>query len=308
MKIFHDISEFKSLNEPIGIALGTFDGVHTGHQAVIKTLVETCKAENCKSVVMTFKNHPRDLTATSSQVLKLVPIEEKEHQIKALGVDYLILLEFNDEIMSMSPETFVKEVLIDSLAVRYVAVGFDYRFGKGAEGDTNLLRKLAPDYGYELIEVEAVKLGGRKVSSTEIRELIKKGYVSDVIHLLGRAFAVKGEVIHGKQMGRKLGYPTANLKLNTQMTMIKPGVYVSQTYYDQKVYRSLTSVGFNPTFNQQELNIETYLFDFDGDLYGQILTVEFLDHIRAEEKFDSLEDLIHRIDQDVVYAMEFFKD
>jgi riboflavin kinase/FMN adenylyltransferase len=308
MKILYDLKELALTKEPIGIALGTFDGLHIGHQKVIGDMVVYCKKHGYKSVVYTFSNHPRELTRNGHKVQKLVSNEDKEKLIEATGADFLLMIPFDEAFMKTSPEQFVRQYLIDGMNVKAIAVGFDYRFGKGAEGDVDLLKALMPKYGYELIVIEPVSLNGHKISSSEIRDRIKHGDMAMARKMLGRPYSVTGPVIMGKQVGRKLGFPTANILPEVHMNLIKPGVYVSYTQVGDVLYPSLSNVGYNPTFEQTELNLESYLLDFDEDIYGEVIRIFFIEHIRDEAKFPSLEALIARMNEDLSFAKTHFFD
>ncbi len=307
MKIFYSINELAQNNEAIGIALGTFDGLHVGHQKVIGDLVHKCKANGWKSVVYTFSNHPRELTRNGHKVHRLVSNEDKIKLIASTGADYLLLIPFDETFMKTSPEEFVKRFLVDGMKVKAIAVGFDYRFGKGAEGDVDLLRHLAPKYGYELLVVAPVALENHKISSSEIRDRIKHGDMKAANLMLGRPYSVAGKVVKGKQVGRTLlGFPTANLEVAPYMGLIKPGVYASYTQVGDRIFESLSNVGYNPTFDQKELNLESYLLDFDEDIYGETIRIFFVAHMRGEMKFDSLADLIAQMQEDVRNAQVLY--
>lgn len=302
MKILYDLTELSSSKEPIGIALGTFDGLHIGHQEVIGRMVNHCREKGYKSVVYTFSNHPRELTRNGHKVQKLASNSDKVKLIEATGADYLLMVPFDETFMKTTPELFVKNFLIDGMNVKSLAVGFDYRFGKGAEGDVDLLKQLSSKYGYELMVIEPVALKGHKVSSSEIRDRIKHGDMVTARAMLGRPYSVVGPVIKGKQVGRKLGFPTANILPESHMSLIRPGVYVSYTEVGSVLYPSLSNVGYNPTFEQTELNLESFLLDFNEDIYGETIRIFFIDHIRDEKKFDSLDDLIAQMNEDLQLA------
>lgn len=306
MKILYDLNELSKTKEPIGIALGTFDGLHIGHQKVIGDLVKHCKANGYKSVVYTFSNHPRELTRNGHKVQKLVSNGDKEKLIEATGADYLLMIPFNEDFMHTSPEIFVKKYLIDGMNVKTIAVGFDYRFGKDAAGDVDLLKSLSSRYGYELMMISPVQIDGHKISSSEIRDRIKHGDMIAARKMLGRPYSVTGPVIKGKQVGRKLGFPTANILPEPHMSLIRPGVYVSYTQVGDVLYPSLSNVGYNPTFDQTELNFESFLLDFDEDIYDEVIRIFFIEHIRDEEKFGSLEALIAKMNTDLSYAKSHF--
>lgn len=308
MLIFDSIHEISELHKKVGIVLGTFDGLHAGHQALIKAHIESCKRLGVKSVVFTYSNHPREMTNPEQKALRLIPIEDKIRLIEALGIDYLVLIEFNETIMSTDAETFVAHYLINGMDVKLLSIGFDFRFGRGAKGDAHLLQELSKRYGYELMVLAPVEINGEKVSSSLIRKHLRHGNVRQVEQLLGRPYAVSGIIKKGKQLGRQLGYPTANFMISSQMTLIKPGVYVSETEYHGTRYHSLTNVGYNPTFNQHELSIETYILDFDKEIYGELLTVFLIDRLRDEAHFGSVKELVEVIHSDVERATKgYFK-
>lgn len=306
MKILYDLTELAKSKEPIGIALGTFDGLHIGHREVIGQLVAKCRANGFKSVVYTFSNHPRELTRNGHKVPKLASNNDKIKLIETTGADYLLMIPFDEAFMKTSPEVFVKNYLIDGMNVKALAVGFDYRFGKGAEGDVDLLRRLSPKYGYDLMVIPPVSINGHKISSSEIRDRIKHGDMHAARTMLGRPYSVVGPVIKGKQVGRKLGFPTANILPEAHMSLIRPGVYVSYTEVGNVLYPSLSNVGYNPTFDQTELNLESFILDFDEEIYGETIRIFFIDHIRDEEKFGSLEALIAKMNEDLLYAKTHF--
>jgi riboflavin kinase/FMN adenylyltransferase len=306
MLIFDSIHEIEELHREVGIVLGTFDGLHVAHQALIETHVKACRRLGVRSVVFTYSNHPREFTNPELKSLRLIPVEEKIQRIESLGVDYLVLIEFNETIMSTDAEAFVKDYLINGMDVRLLSVGFDFRFGRYAAGDTQLLAKLSKQFGYELIVLDPVEIDGEKVSSSLIRKHLRHGDVKAAQRLLGRPYAVSGVIKKGKQLGRQLGYPTANFMISSQMTLIKPGVYVSETDYQGRRYHSLTNVGYNPTFNQHELSIETYILDFNKEIYGEILTVYLVERLRDEAHFNSVQELVEVIDGDVEKAREIY--
>jgi riboflavin kinase/FMN adenylyltransferase len=308
MLIFDAIHEIADLHKEVGIVLGTFDGLHIGHQVLIKAHVDACKKLGVKSVVFTYSNHPRELTNPDSKSLRLIPVEDKIRLIEALDVDYLVLIEFNKAIMTTDAEDFVLHYLINGMEVKLLTVGFDFRFGKGAKGDSKLLERLSETYGYILKVLEPVEIDGEKISSSLIRKHLRHGDVKQVEKLLGRPYSVSGIIKKGKQLGRELGYPTANFMISSQMTLIKPGVYVSETEYNGKRYHSLTNVGYNPTFNQHELSIETYILDFNKEIYGEHLTVFLVDRLRDEAHFNSIKELIDVIRSDVDRATKTYFD
>ncbi len=299
MRIIRDIDELSTVADPTGIALGTFDGLHIGHQEVIRTMIGECHKHNLKSCVFTFANHPRELTSNHGAPPRILSLEDKITLLESWGVDYLVLLKFDKRLMSVEATDFVEKMLLEDLRMKYLVVGYDFRFGKGAKGNVGMLQEYSDTNGFSMHKVEPVEFEGEKISSSRIRERLMEGDIDAVTRLLGRHHWVSGEVIKGKQVGAKLGFPTANLNISSNMTLIKPGVYITKTWVQGDLFYSVTNVGFNPTFDQENFNVETHILEFDKDIYGEIITVEFHKRIRDELKMNSLEQLVEFIERDV---------
>jgi len=306
MEIIRDIHELSRVTESTGVALGTFDGLHIGHQEVIRTMILNCQRRNLKSCVFTFANHPRELTTPGGAPPRILSLDDKINLLESFGVDILVLLRFDEKLMGIPADEFVRDILIEGLNTRYLTVGFDFRFGQRAKGDVNLLRAYSEDGHYDVDIVSPVESEGEKISSSIIRGFLKEGQIEDVNAQLGRHHHVSGEVVKGKQLGNKIGFPTANLKISSNMTLIKPGVYVTKTIVRDTIYYSVSNVGYNPTFDQKLFNLETYILDFDKDIYGEIITVEFYTRIRDEIKMSSLEELVDYIKKDVGFTREYY--
>lgn len=306
MKIFNDISEIKNI-EPCVVALGNFDGVHLGHQVIIKKAVNDAKYENLKSGVFTFSNHPRNLTKKENVVKNILYMEEKMSLIESLGVDYVFNIAFDEEIMNMSPVDFIENLLLKNMNAREVMCGFNYRFGYRAEGDINLLIREGMKKEFGVHVAEPFKIDGRVVSSSLIREEISKGNMQECEKLLGRKYTVKGEVVIGNKIGRTIGFPTCNINIDKDMVSPANGVYITRCQYDGVYYPSITNVGQKPTIGEYERNIETHIFKFDKQLYGNHIKVEFIDKLREEMKFNSLEELKEQIDRDYKKAYEYHR-
>lgn len=307
MKTITNINNIYEITEPSAVALGTFDGMHIGHQHVIKKMVAHSKKEGLKSMVYTFSNHPKDLHPTDDTPKRLMTPSQKMAMIASLGVDYLIQVPFDDYQVNISAEDFIKKILVDQLLVKHVCIGFDFRFGKNASGNKDLLMEKSRIYDYSLEIVEPISVDNSVVSSTLIRQHLLNGQVMKANALLGRPYCVEGHVVDGKKMGRKLGFPTANLKTEYEMSVLKPGVYISEVDLNGTLYPSLTNVGFNPTFDQEHFTIETYIMDFDEDIYGQHLRVSFLSYMRPEIRFKNLDELIDQIHADLLLARKHFE-
>lgn len=306
MLIIDSIEGFHEIEGPIGLSMGTFDGLHIGHQQLIENLTTHCSAKGYRSVVYTYSNHPREYTL-GMKVPRIITLEDKISLFEDLGVDILVLLKFDELQRDMTPGHFLKELLFDPLDIRYLTVGFDFHFGKRAGGNVELLRDYTKDKDVVLDIVSPISRYDEKVSSTLIRNLLFEGKLQRVNELLGRRYSFTGEVVTGKKLGRLLGFPTANLKVNETMSLIKSGVYISMVKIGKTYYPSLTNIGFNPTFNQKELNVETYIMDFNENLYGRKIKVEFIKRLRNELKFSSKDALIGQMHRDVEEATAYFQ-
>lgn len=306
MIIVDSIEGFHEVEGSIGLSMGTFDGLHIGHQKLIENLTIYCKEEGYRSVVYTYSNHPREYTL-GTKVPRIITLEDKISLFDELGVDVLVLLKFDAVQRDMSPEHFMKELLFDPLDIRYLTVGFDFHFGKRAGGNVDMLKTYTQDKNVVLDIVSPIARYDEKVSSTRIRNLLFKGDIERVNELLGRLYSFTGEVVHGKHVGRLLGFPTANLQVDETMNLIKSGVYISKVKVGKVHYPAVTNIGFNPTFDQKELNVESYILDFNEDLYGRKIKVEFVKRLRDELKFESKDALIEQMHRDVESAHTFFQ-
>lgn len=285
------------------VALGNFDGIHIGHQYLLKSNIEKAKEENLKPSVLIFKNHTKTILKKDEnfKIDILTSFEEKIQLLKELGIEIVYVMDFNERIMKLSPELFVKNILLERLNAKLVTVGFDYRFGYKAQGDSNYLKELGKANGFVVNVIDPVYVEGEIVSSTIIRNLIINGYIEKANKLLGRNYCLIGTVIKGRSRGRKLGFPTANIRLNDRYVIPKTGVYKTFTYVDNSKFLSLTNIGYNPTFNEKNLKIETYILDFDEDIYDSIIKIEFMEFIRDDIKFNSVEELKNQMHKDVLY-------
>lgn len=283
------------------VTIGNFDGLHRGHQVLIKKATEYAKVNNLNSVVFTFKNHPVNYFRPNS-VKNIITNEEKVNILKSMGVDYIISIPFDEYMTKISGHDFVKEILLDTLGAKKVIVGHDFTFARNKEGNINLLHELSKKYNFLLEIVEPIKLDNIRISSTYIRNLISDGSVDKVYKYLGRNYQLSGEVIHSKKLGRTIGFPTANIRINENMIVPKVGIYVTKVYIDKYVYYGATNIGYNPTVNGNTLSIETNILEFDEDIYGKVITIEFLERIRDEKKFSGIEELKQQLQKDTNYV------
>lgn len=297
MIIFEDLNEIKGIEET-AVALGNFDGVHLGHQKLIKEAVACAKEKGLKSAVFTFSNHPRDLLPKAKKVKSILYKNEKADIIESLGVDYLFDVPFTRAVMTMDPVFFIDHILVNRLHMKAAFCGFNYRFGLAAAGNPEVLRNVGTDRGFSVFEMEPYKIKGNVVSSSLIRTLIASGQVEQCKTYMGRNYEIGGEVVVGNKLGRKLGFPTSNLVIDTNMVTPPNGVYVTFCDYNGIKYPSVTNVGNKPTIGHYNKNVETHIFDFDKELYGKKIIVEFLKKTRDEVKFDSVKDLSEQIVRD----------
>lgn len=304
MKYFDKLDDINGV-EPSVIALGNFDGVHLGHQKLIEKTVEIAREQGLKSAVFTFSNHPKNMLPKAPLVKNILYNWEKKEIIENLGVDYLYNIPFTREIMTMSPENFVKKLLKDKLNINVGICGFNFHFGYRGEGNPQCLRDYGKKYGFNVWEMEPFKIEGNIVSSSLIRTLIASGRVDRCKTYLGRNYEIGGEVVVGNKLGRKLGFPTSNLAIDDAMVTPPSGVYITLCNYDGKKYPSVTSVGTKPTIGDYKKNVETHIFDFDKELYGKHIIVEFLEKTRDEVRFDTMEELCEQILRDCKEAYQY---
>lgn len=303
---------FENLNEieipgKTAVALGNFDGVHLGHRKLISEMVDYGRENNLKTLVFTFSNHPRDLLPDATKKKNILHRNEKSGIIESLGVDYLVNVPFTKEIMNMRAEEFITDILIGKLNVKGAFCGFNYRFGLRASGTPDLLREFGEKLGFSVFEMEAFKVQGEPVSSSMIRTLIASGQVERCKMYMGRNYEIGGEVVVGNRLGRKLGFPTSNLVIDTTMVTPPNGVYATYVDYRGKKYPGVTNVGNKPTVGEYEKNVETHIFNFDKELYGKKIIVEFLKKMRDEVKFDTVEELSEQIVRDCREAKEYHR-
>ncbi len=304
MKIFNSLEEIRDI-QPCSIALGNFDGIHVGHQALISHAVEKARDTGIKSGVFTFSNHPKNLFTGENTVKNIIYQQEKSDLIEGLGVDYLFNLPFTWEICHMEPIAFIDELLVDRMNLREAFCGFNYRFGFKAMGNPQILRQEGLIKGYNVNEIPPVMVDGDVVSSTLIRGLIRSGDMEECERFLGRKYSIGGEVVVGNRIGRTIGFPTSNITVDESMVTPPNGVYITNCIYNGEKYPSVTNVGVKPTIGDFKKNMETHIFNFDKELYGKQIQVEFLKMTRDEVKFHGVEELSAQIKKDCENARAY---
>lgn len=296
----------KDIKNPV-ITIGNFDGVHWAHQAIFKKIIERATDLNGTSVVITFEPHPIKIMFPEKVKPLITLLEQKRELIINQGIDIFVLIKFTLEFAAISAKDFVKDILVDKLGIKEIVVGYDYAFGHNREGNIMVLREMGQQFNFNIHQVDPVYLGKALISSTSIRNLIMEGNVSETKQLLGRNYQIRGEVIVGRNRGGPLlGYPTANLKLTDEL-IPKEGVYVVSVELKGKIYQGLTNIGYNPTFKDKTLSVETYIFDLSANIVKQKIKVNFLSRLRDEITFASSKELSQQISRDINQAREFFQ-
>lgn len=283
------------------MALGSFDGFHYGHMELAKKLIEKSQKSNTKSLLYTFKNHPLSVIEPGKEPKHLASNEEKIRVINDMGIDIVNFAKFDSDYMKIQPETFV-ENLCSHYNIKGIVVGFNNRFGYKNKGDVELLLKLSNKFGFEVDVVEPVKLKGEVVSSSRIRMLLSEGNIEEANLLLKRAYSLTGRIVMGRQLGRQIGFPTANLSVDEKQLLPKGGVYFTNVLHNNRLFKAITNIGYNPTVNGNNLTVETHIIDFNENIYNKTITVYFIKKIRAEKKFESLEFLVKALEKDKIFA------
>jgi len=289
------------------VTIGNFDGVHRGHQQVISQLRRVAKAASLPTVVIIFEPQPIEYFAPDKAPKRLARFREKIAYLKAQQIDYLLCLRFNQELASQSAEDFVQRILVDGLNTKHLVIGDDFHFGKNRQGNFQFLQQHSKRFGFIVDETETLIIDGERVSSTRVRQCIQQDDFGKAAELLGRPYSLSGRIAHGKKLGRKLGYPTINIKMGDKTLIVKGIFAVLVKGIDNRVLQGVASIGTRPTVNGVDTILEVYILDFDQDVYGYSVVVEFLYKIRDEEKFESLAELTTWIAQDTEKAKAFFK-
>jgi len=308
MKIYHTLESFEPLPNAV-VTSGTFDGVHQGHRKILSRLTEVAAQQQGETVVLTFWPHPRMVVSEDSHGLQLLStIEEKIELFRDLKIDHLIISPFTRAFSELSPAEFIQQVLVDKIGTKRFVIGYDHRFGRNRAGSFDFLKKVAPDYGFEVEEIPRQDIDALAISSTRIRKALLAGDVKEASDLLGRPYQFSGVVVKGKQLGRTLGYPTANIEVKENYKLIpENGVYAVKVKHKETVLNGMLNIGVRPTVDGTNRSIEVNLFDFDQDVYGERLTVALVAYLRPEMKFSSLDELVAQIEKDEEQAAHALK-
>ncbi|UPK68912.1 bifunctional riboflavin kinase/FAD synthetase [Chitinophaga filiformis] len=305
MRIHRDLTHLPALRRAV-ITIGTFDGVHSGHRYIIQQLQETAAACDGESVIITFDPHPREVLQPGGAPVKLLTtLEEKTELLAKQGIDHLVIVPFTREFSELSARAYLEDFLIEKFNPHTIIIGYDHRFGHNREGGLELLEAEQNRYGFQLVEIPQQIVHDLAVSSTKIRKSLQDGNIQLANELLGYHYFLEGTVIHGDKMGRQLGYPTANIELPDPRKLIPAqGIYAIKVYLDKQPspLKGVMSIGTRPTFNGIDLRLEAHIFDFSQEIYDRLLRVEIISYIRANLKFDNIQDLIAQMDKDSLAA------
>ncbi|MCD9186387.1 MAG: bifunctional riboflavin kinase/FAD synthetase [Pyrinomonadaceae bacterium] len=306
MRIFHGTDNASILRGTV-LTLGVFDGLHLGHQRIMEKVVDRAEAIGAVPTAITFDPHPRAVLHPENAPPLLQTLDQRLANFEFLGIEQAIVIRFDKAFAAQNAETFLHDIVHERLQAKEVYLGKGFFFGKNRGGNIVLLRKMSRELGFFADEVSEVTLRGTRISSSKIRHLLAEGRVNLVRRMLGRPYGVEGQIVHGFERGRTIGFPTANLKPQNRV-IPKFGVYATATLINNEWRKSITNVGVRPTFEDETApSIETYVFDFDGDLYGDVLRVRFLHRIRDERKFNGIEELKTQIERDTKHALLYFK-
>lgn len=306
MNIYHSIHDFSTSKKTI-ITLGTFDGVHLGHKKIIERLLQSSSQDE-ESLVLTFFPHPRMVLQEASDIKLLNTIEERSHLLEKAGLQNLIIHPFDQAFSRLTAEEFVKNILVDIFNIKKIIIGHDHRFGRNRTANIDDLIVFGQEYGFEVEQISAQEIDEVSISSTKIRNALHEGKILLANEYLGYPYFFTGTVVHGKKLGRTIGFPTANLEIEENYKLIPAyGVYAVECMVENQNVNGMLNIGIKPTFEGESASIEVHLLDFDGDLYDKKIKVALRKHIREEQKFSSVEDLKSQLKKDELFARDFFK-
>jgi riboflavin kinase/FMN adenylyltransferase len=308
MNVYHSLESFQKCPNAV-VTSGTFDGVHRGHQKILSRLRELSDKQHGETVVLTFWPHPRMIVSDDSQNLQLLStIEEKIDLFGQLGIDHLIITPFTRAFSELTSDEFIQQVLVDRIGTKKFVIGYDHRFGRNREGSFDFLQQVAPSYGFEVEEIPRQDIDALAVSSTRIRKALLRGEITTATELLGRPYSFSGTVVKGKQLGRTLGYPTANVEVRESYKLIPAnGVYAVLVRQGPYLIKGMLNIGVRPTVGGDSRTIEVHLFDFKEDIYGEHLQVQVLHYLRPEMKFDNISALVQQLHADQESALHYLQ-
>lgn len=304
LKIINDLSNFKS-DKSTFVTIGTFDGVHIGHQKVIKDLVKNAIQNNATSVLLTFFPHPRMVLNKTSNIKLINTIDERIQRLKGMGLDVLVVHKFTKEFSKQTALNFVKSVLVDKLNIAKLIIGYDHQFGQNREGDFEHLKSYGKSLNFNVKEISKLDIDNFAVSSTLIRKAIENGNIEKANNYLGYNYMITGNVVKGENLGQKIGFPTANIQLRESYKLLpKTGAYVVKSEIENQTIFGMMNIGFRPTVSGENQTIEIHFFDFNKDIYGTIIQIDVLAYLRDEQKFDSIKSLTNQLQKDKQNSLE----
>ncbi len=308
LKLYNSINLFHSSKKTV-ITLGTFDGVHLGHQSILDKIKKASSDKKCESVVLTFFPHPRMVLQQDLTIKLLNTIDEKATLLEKFGIDNLIIHPFDEVFSSLSAEAFVKEILVDALNIHKIIIGYDHRFGKNRSADINDLISFGKKYNFEVEQIEPKEVNEIAISSTKIRKALVEGNIKLANQYLGYTYFISGRVVEGKKIGRTIGFPTANIEIAESYKLLpKNGVYIVSSKIENLLYFGMMNIGKNPTLGENQQSVEVHFFNINEDIYNKNLEISVLKYIRSEQKFDSLELLKQQLEKDKEFSILFLQN
>lgn len=304
MKIYRSIEDYDEDKRSV-VTIGTFDGIHLGHQKILSRLIKSSKNKDLNSVVLTFFPHPRIILNKYNEVKMIDTLDEKIIHLNEIGIDSLIIHPFDKNFSLLSANQFIKDFLVDKLKIKHIIIGYDHRFGKGREASVTDLKNYADDYDFTVEEIKAQEIEKITVSSTKIRNSINQGDIKTTEKYLGRSFNLTGKIVKGDGLGKKINYPTANIFIEETYKIIpKDGVYLVETIIEDKLFNGMMNIGHRPTIGTNVKSIEVHLFNFNEDIYGQVISIKMISKIRDEKKFSSIQALKEQLVKDENYCLK----
>jgi riboflavin kinase/FMN adenylyltransferase len=304
MKIYRSIEDYDEDKRSV-VTIGTFDGIHLGHQKILSRLIKSSKNKDLNSVVLTFFPHPRIILNKYNDVKMIDTLDEKIIHLNEIGIDSLVIHPFNKNFSLLSANQFIKDFLVDKLKIKHIIIGYDHRFGKGREASVTDLKNYADDYDFTVEEIKAQEIEKITVSSTKIRNSINQGDIKTTEKYLGRSFNLTGKIVKGDGLGKKINYPTANIFIEETYKIIpKDGVYLVETIIEDKLFNGMMNIGHRPTIGTNVKSIEVHLFNFNEDIYGKVISIKMISKIRDEKKFSSIEALKEQLVKDENYCLK----
>lgn len=304
MELFHSFNQFSSYSRLSAVAIGNFDGIHLGHQKILKFLGKKAREHDLLSLVLTFSPHPEKVLG-ENRISTIQTLDQRIREIEKFNIQAVLVIPFDKKFSSLSAHDFIQKIISETLKAKVVIVGENFRFGKNREGDTSLLSRLSSQFRFQVHSIPSVVLNGEIVSSSLVRQFLQEGRVEKARALLGRNYEIEGTVIKGHSRGKSLGFPTANIK--TENEIVPQGVFITQTRIGPRIFPSMTNVGSQPTFQQKGMYIESYIIDLEEELYGEPIALGFFKKIRDEIKFRAPADLIRQLEIDLATTKKFFK-